>query len=81
MIRDYGNLWRWMCDMYAVDGARDASPLAHMKQGYFGRTGNNTIPVGPLFLEFLCDRDAYRSEVPPKVDGPKAPIKIEEAFK
>jgi hypothetical protein len=29
-----------------------------MKQGYFGRTGNGTVPIGPLgYPELLADRE------------------------
>lgn len=47
----YPNIWRWMQDMTAlpgIDTVADAEYLQHCKQGYFGRTGNGTIPVGPL---------------------------------
>ena len=48
----YRNLWRWMGDMMALpgmeeDGVADQEYLQHCKQGYFGRTGNGTVPVGP----------------------------------
>lgn len=46
----YPQLWRWMGDMMAIEGmdaVSNAGYLAHCKQGYFGRTGNGTIPVGP----------------------------------
>lgn len=48
---EYPNIWRWMSDMVTLPGMQDVSNagyLAHCKQGYFGRTGNGTIPVGPL---------------------------------
>jgi putative glutathione S-transferase len=47
---EYPHLWRWMGDMMALPGMEavsNAGYLAHCKQGYFGRTGNGTIPVGP----------------------------------
>jgi len=51
MIRDYPHLWRWLHTMYAdVPGVRatsDASYLQHCKQGYFGRSNTNTVPLGP----------------------------------
>lgn len=31
-IRGYRHLWRWLCDMYALPGVAEASPLEHMKQ-------------------------------------------------
>jgi len=47
---EYPNIWRWMNTMVALPGMEpvsNAGYLAHCKQGYFGRTGNGTIPVGP----------------------------------
>ena len=47
---EFPNLWRWMGDMMQLEGMEEvtgAGYLAHCKQGYFGRTGNGTIPVGP----------------------------------
>lgn len=46
----YRNIWRWMNDMMklaGMDEVSNAEYLAHCKQGYFGRTGNGTVPVGP----------------------------------
>ena len=57
LIADYPHLWRWMCDFYALPGVKEESPLRQMKQGYFGRTGNSTIPIGPEgYPELLEDR-------------------------
>ena len=47
-ILDYPNLWRWLCRVYALPGVRDSNSLLHCRQGYFGRTWNKTIPLGPL---------------------------------
>ena len=47
---EYRNIWRWMQDMMALPGMEpvaNAEYLQHCKQGYFGRTGNGTVPVGP----------------------------------
>jgi putative glutathione S-transferase len=47
---EYPNIWRWMSDMVQLPGMEpvsNAGYLAHCKQGYFGRTGNGTIPKGP----------------------------------
>jgi putative glutathione S-transferase len=47
---EYPNIWRWMSDMVALPGMEpvsNAGYLAHCTQGYFGRTGNGTLPVGP----------------------------------
>lgn len=58
-ISDYPNLWRWLSDVYTFPGVAEASPLDHMKQGYFGRTGNSTVPLanGDDYLERLRDRN------------------------
>jgi len=50
MLWEYPNLWRWMGDMMRLPGMEKVSNeeyLQHCKQGYFGRTGNGTIPIGP----------------------------------
>ncbi len=47
-VLDYPHLWRWLCRVYALDGAKDSSALAHCRQGYFGRSWNGVVPVGPL---------------------------------
>lgn len=47
MVADYTNLSRWFADMLAYPGVREASNLRHAKNGYFGRTGNNIVPLGP----------------------------------
>ncbi len=47
-ILDYPHLWRWLCRVYAMPGVADSNALTHCKQGYFGRTWNKTIPLGPL---------------------------------
>ncbi len=46
-ISSYPHLSAWLRRMLEVPGVRDASNLDHCKRGYFGRTGNNLIPVGP----------------------------------
>ena len=49
-IVDYPNLNNWMKAMYKVPGlakVADKGYLQHCKQGYYGRTGNGTVPVGP----------------------------------
>lgn len=47
-IVDYPYLWRWLCRVYALHGVADACSLIHCRQGYFGRSWNKTIPLGPL---------------------------------
>jgi glutathionyl-hydroquinone reductase len=47
---EYSNLWRWMGDVMKLEGMEpvsNAAYLSHCKQGYFGRTDNGTIPLGP----------------------------------
>ena len=50
-LYEYPCLWRWMNDMMLLQGMQgevsNAGYLQHCKQGYFGRTGNGTIPIGP----------------------------------
>lgn len=47
-VLDYPNLWRWLCRVYALDGVALAGSLVHCRQGYFGRSWNGVIPLGPL---------------------------------
>jgi putative glutathione S-transferase len=47
---EYPHIWRWVGDMMQQPGMEpvsNASYLQHCKQGYFGRTGNGTVPIGP----------------------------------
>ena len=49
-LYEYPGIWKWMGRIMATPGLHDtvhAGILAHAKQGYFGRTGNGTIPIGP----------------------------------
>lgn len=46
-IVDYPHLWRWLCRVYALDGVSEAGSLIHCRQGYFGRSWNNVVPLGP----------------------------------
>ena len=34
-------------DLAHYPGVAEASNLEHCKNGYFGRTGNNIVPLGP----------------------------------
>ena len=45
---DYPNLWRWLCRVYALPGVPESGSLIHCRQGYFGRSWNNVIPLGPF---------------------------------
>lgn len=47
-ILDYPHLWRWLCRVYALKGVAQSSALTHCRQGYFGRSWNGTIPLGPF---------------------------------
>ena len=40
-------LQQWMMDFYQLPGVAKASNMDHCRKGYFGRHGNNIIPVGP----------------------------------
>lgn len=57
-ILDYPNLWRWLCRVCAMDGVADAGSLVHCRQGYFGRSWNRVVPLGPL--RPMSYPDAYR---------------------
>jgi putative glutathione S-transferase len=46
-ILDYPHLWRWMCRVYALPGVASSNSLVHCRQGYFGRSWNNVVPLGP----------------------------------
>ncbi|MEN0000221.1 MAG: glutathione S-transferase C-terminal domain-containing protein [Pseudomonadota bacterium] len=47
-ILDYPHLWRWLCRVYAMEGVADAGSLLHCRQGYFGRSWNGVVPLGPF---------------------------------
>lgn len=47
-ILDYPHLWRWLCRVYALPGVAASNALVHCRQGYFGRSWNNVVPLGPL---------------------------------
>ena len=47
-ILDYPNIWRWLCRVYAIDGVAEAGSLVHCRQGYFGRSWNGVVPLGPF---------------------------------
>ncbi|PWJ17535.1 glutathione S-transferase C-terminal domain-containing protein [Jannaschia seohaensis] len=46
-ILDYPHLWRWLCRVHGMPGVAAAGSLIHCRQGYFGRTGNGVVPLGP----------------------------------
>ena len=47
MVRDIQSLKRWLEDMLFIPGIAEASNLEHCRKGYFGRTGNKIVPLGP----------------------------------
>ena len=47
-ILDYPHLWRWLCRVHSLPGVAGSSSLVHCRQGYFGRSWNNVIPLGPF---------------------------------
>ncbi len=46
-ILDYPFLWKWICRVYALEGVAESSSLTHCRQGYFGRSWNGVVPLGP----------------------------------
>lgn len=50
-VAEHPHLTRWLKQMLEIEGVRAASNLEHCKQGYFGRTGNGIVPVGPAAPE------------------------------
>lgn len=57
MILDYPHLWRWLCRVYALPGVAASNSLVHCRQGYFGRSWNNVVPLGPRLP--MAYPDAY----------------------
>jgi putative glutathione S-transferase len=47
-ILDYPHLWRWLCRVYALQGVAESNSLVHCRQGYFGRSWNHVVPLGPF---------------------------------
>ncbi len=47
-ILDYPHLWRWLCKVYGLPGVAQSNSLVHCRQGYFGRSWNNIVPIGPF---------------------------------
>ncbi len=46
-ILDYRHLWRWLCRVHALPRLAESGSLIHCRQGYFGRSWNNVVPLGP----------------------------------
>ena len=47
-ILDYPHLWAWLCRVYGLPGVKESNSLLHCRQGYFGRSWNNVVPLGPF---------------------------------
>jgi glutathionyl-hydroquinone reductase len=47
-ILDYPHLWHWLCRVHALPGVADSGSLIHCRQGYFGRSWNGVVPLGPV---------------------------------
>jgi len=47
-ILDHPHLWRWLCRVHALPGVADSNSLVHCRQGYFGRSWNRVVPLGPF---------------------------------
>lgn len=46
-ILEYPHLWRWLCRVHALPGVAESGSLIHCRQGYFGRSWNGVVPLGP----------------------------------
>ncbi|MFN2305664.1 MAG: glutathione S-transferase C-terminal domain-containing protein [Paracoccaceae bacterium] len=46
-VLDFPHLWRWLCRVHALPGVATSGSLVHCRQGYFGRSWNNVVPLGP----------------------------------
>lgn len=46
-ILDFPHLWRWLCRVHGLPGVATSGSLVHCRQGYFGRSWNNVVPLGP----------------------------------
>ena len=46
-ILDFPNLWRWLCRVHGLPGVAESGSLIHCRQGYFGRSWNKVVPLGP----------------------------------
>lgn len=47
MVRECPHLQSWLERMWTLSGVAEGTNLTHVKAGYFGRTGNNVVPLGP----------------------------------
>jgi putative glutathione S-transferase len=42
----YPNIWAYLKRLYRIPGFAQSTNLDHIKNGYFGRTGNQIVPLG-----------------------------------
>jgi putative glutathione S-transferase len=42
----YPNLWTYLKRLYRIPGFAESTNLSHIKNGYFGRSGNGIVPLG-----------------------------------
>ena len=47
MVRDMPSIQGWLQRMFEIPAVARASNLEHCRKGYFGRSGNNIVPLGP----------------------------------
>ncbi|TVR45420.1 MAG: glutathione S-transferase, partial [Rhodobacteraceae bacterium] len=67
-ILEYPDLWRWLCRVHALPGVADSGSLIHCRQGYFGRSWNRVVPLGPF--KPMSYPEAYEMGwLPPSPDG------------
>jgi len=60
-ISDYPRLSDWLKRMLDVPGVSESSNMDHARNGYFGRTGNEIVPAGPIPLGL--SRSSFSDEV------------------
>ncbi|MBD3664287.1 glutathione S-transferase C-terminal domain-containing protein [Sulfitobacter aestuariivivens] len=46
-VLDFPHLWRWLCRVHSLPGVAESGSLLHCRQGYFGRSWNGVVPLGP----------------------------------
>jgi glutathionyl-hydroquinone reductase len=76
MLWEYIHVWRWMGVMMCIPGMGNVANeecLQQCKQGYFGRTGNGTIPLGPPGYP-ACYLEKHRSHLQPENSDQKEQI-------
>lgn len=56
-ILDYPHLWRWLCRVHELPDVAASGSLTHCRQGYFARSWNGVVPLGPFVP--MAYPDAY----------------------